>query len=91
MIERLLNEDGSEFDPPKNPLWDKWERLYPPIPIPQYSQTCDGYSCMWCGRCPRGDNWKVPSEDVEIYNKYKKDYKDYIVKHNPSLDKYRRQ
>ena len=44
----IVNEDGTplDFERPKNPLEEKWERLYPPTPMPQYSQVCDGYSCM---------------------------------------------
>lgn len=61
----VTNEDGTPiyFEYPQNPLKEKWDKLYPPIPMPQYSQVCDDYSCMWCGRCPNGSNWKVPEED----------------------------
>lgn len=61
----IVNEDGTpmDFERPKNPLEEKWSKLYPPIPMPQYSQVCDGYSCMWCGRCPKGCYWEVPEED----------------------------
>ena len=73
--------DGTTFDPPKNPLKEKWDKLYPPTPIPQYSQVCDGYSCMWCGRCPSGDYWKVPEEDKEVYEMWQKEYDDYCNSH----------
>lgn len=58
---------------PINPLQEKWDKLYPPIPKPEYSQVCDGYSCMWCGRCPRGEYWVVPEEDRNIYEAYKQE------------------
>ena len=46
----IVNEDGTSMDDfPKNPLAEKWKRLYPPTPMPQYSQVCDGYSCAFCG------------------------------------------
>ena len=77
----LRFKDGTEVRPPKNPLEEKWAKLYPPIPMPQYSQVCDGYSCMWCGRCPQGDNWKVPEEDKEVYEKYKKELNEYYNRH----------
>ncbi len=85
----LVNEDGTDcnFEYPENPLKEKWKRLYPPIPKPEYSQVCDGYSCMCCGRCPKGDYWKVPEEDMEVWNKYQKDIAEYHRIHNPSLYK----
>ena len=85
----IVNEDGTplDFERPKNPLEEKWKRLYPPTPMPQYSQVCDGYSCMWCGRCPRGDNWKVPEEDKEVWEEYRKQRREYDKIHNPRLYK----
>lgn len=72
-----------ESDPkPENPLKEKWEKLYPPIPKPEYSQVCDGYSCMWCGRCPRGENWKCPEEDAEIYAQYQKELNAWFDRHS---------
>lgn len=68
-----------EHNRPKNPLKEKWDKLYPPIPMAQYSQVCDGYSCMWCGRCPLGDNWKCPEEDKEVYEEYLKELHAYHV------------
>lgn len=84
MIE-IVNEDGTKLNPPKNPLAEKWARLYPPIPMPQYSQVCDGYSCMFCGRCPRGECWRVPEEDKTIWDNYQKELLDYYQAHNPSF------
>ena len=86
----IVNEDGTplDFERPKNPLEEKWKRLYPSTPMPQFSQVCDGYSCMWCGRCPRGDNWIVPEEDKEIWAGYQKQLKEYNRIHNPSMYKF---
>lgn len=82
----LMNEDGTPtVDFLTNPLQDKWEVLYPPVPKVQYSQVCDGYSCMWCGRCPRGEHWVVPDEDKELWDKYQKEIDEYNKIHNPSL------
>lgn len=67
----LYYEDGTEYNPPVNPLLEKWNKLYPPIAMPQYSQVCDGYSCMWCGRCPKGSHWQIPEDDKDIYTKWK--------------------
>lgn len=82
MITTVLNDDGTEFNPPINPLKEKWDKLYPPTPMPQFSQVCDGYSCMWCGRCPSGEYWKCPEEDKEIYEQYLKEYREYMRAHN---------
>ena len=81
-IVRLVNDDGTSFNPPINPLKEKWDRLYPPIPMPQYSQVCDGYSCIYCGRCPRGENWVVPEEDVDEWNRYMNELSKYLNSHN---------
>ena len=84
-----MKEDRLEFpitvlefpeEMPVNPLKEKWDKLYPPTPKANASQVCDGYSCMWCGRCPRGDNWKCPEEDLEVYTEYKKELRKYLVK-----------
>lgn len=79
MIE-VVCENKTESGMPKNPLMDKWLKLYPPKPMAQYSQVCDGYSCMWCGRCPHGDNWKCPEEDKEVYEKYLEELHEYFVR-----------
>lgn len=81
VLENLHWIDGDQFNPPENPLKEKWLKEYPPTPHPLESQVCDGYSCMWCGRCPEGDYWKCPEEDKEIYDKFHKEYLDYINEH----------
>lgn len=85
IIKSIVNEDGTMFDPPKNPLKEKWDKLYPPTPMPQYSQVCDGYSCMHCGRCPNGELWKCPAEDKEVFKAYQSSVRDYIFAHNFQL------
>lgn len=84
---QIINEDGTLFGDnyPENPLKEKWAKLYPPIPKPEFSQVCDIYSCMWCDRCPNGGDWKVPKEDKEVWDKYMKDVDEYFKLHNPSL------
>lgn len=85
MIETIINADGTVFNPPKNPLEEKWNKLYPPTPMPQYSQVCDGYSCLWCGRCPNGSNWIVPEEDIKIWVRYQEQVREYMMQHNSNL------
>ena len=72
-IKEILNEDGTKFDPPINPISEKYKR------------NCIDYTCMYCGRCPHGDYWKVPEEDREEYEKYRKIINDYVMSHNPSM------
>ena len=94
---KLMNEDGTEFNPPKNPLEEKWDRLYPPM---RYGEPCgpvlgyyeDGrpimnYSCVLCHeeKCPISDSWKVPEEDREVYEAWRKEYSEYYHKHNPDF------
>lgn len=55
------------------------------MPQVHYSQVCDGYSCMWCDRCPNGTYWKVPEEDMEQWMMYQNKIKEYHKKHNPCL------
>lgn len=86
MNANVVFSDGTIFDPPKNPLVEKWAKLYPPVPKPYYSQVCDDYSCMWCDRCPKGEGWKVPEEDKEIYAQYKKEFNDYCNSHGGLLN-----
>ena len=83
----VVNEDGTpwNFERPENPLKEKWARLYPPSPDARASQVCDGYSCMWCGRCPYGDYWKVPEEDKDVWEAYQAELKEYDRIHNPGL------
>ena len=83
----VVNEDGTpiDFERPTNPLKEKWARLYPPTPMPQYHQFCDAYSCMWCGRCPKGHYWKVPEEDKEVWDEYMNACREYDRIHNPFL------
>lgn len=99
-ITKIINEDGSKMDDyPKNPLKEKWDKLYPPM---RYGEPCsiilgyyeDGkpimnYSCVLCyeEKCPHSNGWKVPEEDKEEYEKYQKQIDEYHKIHNPSLYK----
>lgn len=78
LFNKVINADGTICNPPTNPLINK----YPPIP--DGTTVCDGYSCMWCGRCPMGEYWKVPEEDRDTYEGYVKELDSYIREHNGS-------
>lgn len=86
----VINEDGTPlgFEFPENPLKEKWDKLYPPIPKPLYGQVCDGYSCMWCDRCPKGSNWEIPEEDKKVWEDYQEQINEYHKIHNPSMVTY---
>lgn len=85
LVGEIINEDGTSFNPPENPLMDRWLEKYPPTKKPEFSQVCDGYSCIFCSRCPHGSMWKVPTEDKEEYSVWVKEYEQYMKLHNPSL------
>lgn len=80
----LCNEDGTEFKPPINPLYEEWLKKYPPVPKPELSQVCDGYSCEYCGRCPKGADWECPEEDLVVFTDYVIKYQEYYELHNPT-------
>ena len=40
---------------------------------------------MFCGRCPNGDYWKVPEEDKEVYEEYRRQVNEYLKIHNPNM------
>ena len=73
-LEAILNEDGTEYSPPRSPLKEKWERLYP---------TCEsmGYGCIFCGKCPCGDYWKIPEEDKDAYDAWVQAVRQYNIEH----------
>ena len=97
-IKNILNEDGSEFDPPINPLLEKWKEKYntkngePCSSVLGYRSNGTpimNYSCVLCHEknCYVSDGFIVPEEDKDIYEKYLKDNKEYMKLHNPLLSK----
>lgn len=96
----LLNADGTKYDPPKNPLKDKWNKLYPPTrngkpcdPVlgsaDRYGRPIYNYSCVLCyePKCPHSHGWVVPEEDKEEIERYEQEYIEYVSAHNPSYAK----
>ena len=67
--------DGTPFNPPKNPLKEKWDKLYPSC------QDSWDYGCMFCGKCHFGDHWKIPKEDRELWNQFQSDMDAYVEAH----------
>lgn len=85
--EEVVSRFFVDDPPPRNPLVEKWNTKYPPEPKPEYSQVCDGYSCMWCSRCPAGEYWKCPEEDLDVYRKYVGEVENWKERHPKWMDK----
>lgn len=98
---RIVNEDGTDidFEYPQTYLYEKWDKLYPPTRRGQPCSTILGrqengapimnYSCVLCHeeKCRHSDNWKVPEEDKEEWERYQKEIREYDRIHNPSIAK----
>lgn len=97
-IENLLNEDRTPVDFPKNPLWDKWIKEYPPmkngkpcspylVPPEEGKAPVMNYSCILCKetKCPYSNEWEVPEEDRDVWNAYITKAFEYDKAHNPSI------
>lgn len=72
-------KDGTLYNPPKNPLKDKWGKLYPPCDLSNHGDF--DYSCILCDKCPNSEYWDIPEEDKEVYEHYRTDYRKYIEEH----------
>lgn len=94
----IVNEDGTGIDDfPKNPLKEKWDKLYmtdlfgrPCNPISGYQENgrpYENYGCVLCHSktCHHSDNFIVPDEDKEVYAEYKQQIKEYNMLHNPEM------
>ena len=70
---------------PVNPLIKKWEKKYPMDDRCKEleKQKIENLSCLNCGKCPKGVDFKVPKEDLLIFRKYLKECRDYFKIHNP--------
>lgn len=79
-MKRYMNDvfftDGTVYDPPENPLIEKWKQKYPPK-----CKYYDDLSCAWCYKCPKGGYWDVPEEDKEEYERWQQDVMDYNNAH----------
>ena len=68
-------KDGTPFEPPEDPLAEKWNKLYPPC------QSIWDYNCMFCDKCAYGDQWEIPTEDKELWEKHRKVLDEYADAH----------
>ena len=98
---RIVNEDGTDvdFEYPQTGLNDKWDKLYPPT---KYGKPCStilgyqengapimNYGCVLCHneKCRHSNNWIVPDEDKEEWERYQQAIREYNRLHNPSMAK----
>lgn len=86
----LKNEDGTIIDDfPKNPLISKWEKKYPKKGVCKVFEQRNiiNYACLKCGKCPDGDMFEIPKEDLQEYKQYLLKLKEYDKIHNTNLAK----
>ena len=93
----IVNEDGTEFKPPKDYLREKWLKENPPMrhgkpcsPILGYQENGApymNYTCVLCTeeKCVHSSNFKVPDKDREEYDKYLEECREYFTAHNPNF------
>ena len=85
---RIINEDNKILeDLPKNPLIDKWKAQYPKRGICKIFEENKmvNYSCINCSRCPEGDLFEVPLEDLKEYREYAQKVKEYLDENRQPL------
>lgn len=85
---KIIDEDNNILENlPKNPLFDKWKAQYPKRGICKIFEENNmaNYSCINCSRCPEGDLFEVPLEDLKEYREYAKKVKEYLDENRPSL------
>lgn len=84
----IINEDGTSIeDFPKNPLIDKWLKLKKNFCIQLEESGFANYRCLECTKCPDSSDFEIPEEDIEEYEKYLTECKEYNRIHNPELFK----
>ena len=71
--------DGTPYNPPKNPLKEKWDKLYPPCDLSDNGDF--DYSCILCSKCPNSEYWEIPAEDKAIWEQHRIDVEKYVEEH----------
>lgn len=74
----IYNEDGSEFN---TPIDEDYDALIPKNCIPGGR---DPYMCIFCGKCPLGDNFVPTAEQKVIIDRHDALIEAYIKEHNPT-------
>ena len=88
-MHKVINEDGTDVNIPKNPLEEKWKKEYPMMGNCEKldKEEVIGYACTSCRDCPKGSYFKVSKEELALYRKYLEDCIKYFNEHNPSMSK----
>ena len=77
--DKIMNEDGTEYDPPVSLEYKALREKYP---------TCKsiGYKCMYCSDCPCGEYFynHISEEELKIIADHSDAVTRYIKEHNPS-------
>ena len=73
----ILFKDGTPVNPPPNPLKAKWDKLFPSCA----TDIEDYYRCIYCGKCPKGDDWECPEEDKAVYEAWRLESDRYYEAH----------
>ena len=83
-ITEIIYDENLVKEFPVNPLEDKWFKMFPKMGICNAMQEFNLviYGCINCDKCPDGDLWKVPKEDLQAYKKYLEKVKKFDEKHN---------
>ena len=84
----IVNEDGTKItNLPINTLYKKWEKEFPMMDICYEidKSNIENYTCLTCDKCPRGELFQIPKEDLKIYKEYLNKLNEYNRVHNPKL------
>lgn len=76
-ITKVLNEDGTEYNPPETEEYKKLKELFPSCGYEGLS-----YSCMYCSKCYFGDNFKWPEQYKHIVEDNRRLRREYEQAHN---------
>ena len=75
----IYNEDGTVFDPPTLPEFEKLLNAYKDLGCPGQD-----YACMYCNKCIYGDNFKPSNEEQIIIDRQSNITHEYTMAHNTS-------
>lgn len=76
----IVNDDGTEFDPPILPEYEALRKKYPPC------KSGFDYKCMYCNVCLFGSYFRPNTEEDRIIIEKQRDaYNKYLLDRNPSI------
>lgn len=76
MAYSIFNGDGTRFNPPEIDSYKKLiQNRFPPC-------SAEGYQCMYCSKCPKGDYFKWPDDCKETVEAQKLAVRYYVNAHN---------